>query len=357
MIAAITHGYPPAWNLGGEVSLHRTLQALVVRGLSCTALSAPSESYEFEGISVRPLNTPNGLDLKADPAPIARQLESLGATRVIAQNELSLPAVKAARLLGIPSVVNVHTPPLYGRGVREALQLADYVIYNTRASALEWGEPNGLVIHPPTGPLPPAPLTLPQGDAYTLLSSLSHKGVEVVLALARQMPRQRFIIVESPAKSMEPKNLRQRLRGQHNVTLYPRANPERVAETFFSQTRILLVPSRYETYGMSAVEAAAYGIPSVHVDTPHAREGVGPAAEFVPPREVEATAAAIATVELAYAERSAVARERAEFLDQRQTIELENWVQFVGSVALRPEEERLACNAERLRLAPGAFGA
>jgi glycosyltransferase involved in cell wall biosynthesis len=42
-------------------------------------------------------------------------------------------------------------------------------------------------------------------------------------------------------------------------------------------TRVLLMPSRYESYGRTAIEAAASGIPTIAHPTPGLREALGAA--------------------------------------------------------------------------------
>jgi glycosyltransferase involved in cell wall biosynthesis len=213
----------------------------------------------------------------------------------------------------------------------------DYAIYNTRTAAEQWGEPNSLVVHPPISPLPKNTYT--KGDAYTVLSSLINKGVEVVLALAAMYPDQRFIIVRSPAEPTHGlKDIEERVAKLPNVELLPRVAPEEV-EKYLKQTRILLVPSRYETYGMSAIEAAGYGIPCVHVDTPHVREGIGDGAILVPPMNVQATAAAIETIEKDYDLYSLNARKRAEWLHVRQEIELARFADFIENATKLNQKE------------------
>lgn len=328
-VVAVSHGYPPIWNMGGEVSLHRTMIAARSDKYVLTRTDNP---YNFEGVDAIDINTPDVLDPNADPLPIAEQLKDLNARVVIGQNELSLPAVRAAKAIKAVSVVNVHTPPRYGNFIKQAMLETDYAIYNTETSAKQWGEPNALVVHPPISPLPGD--TISGGDAYTLLSSLANKGVQVVLDLAKQYPNQRFIIVRSPAEPTHGiKNLEEQAARLPNVELHPRVSPEEVVK-YLSQTRILLAPSRYETYGMSAIEAAGYGIPSIHVDTPHVREGIGQAAILVPPLNTMATANAIETIEENYAEFASRSRARAEWLNARQAIELEQFADFIEDVKL-----------------------
>lgn len=324
---ALSHGYPPVWNMGGEVALHRAMTA--VKGEKIV-LTKTQEEYVFEGVRVKKIATPDVLNIKANPIPIARQLLELNARVVIGQNELSLPAVLAANEIGAVSIVNVHTPPKYGRSIAQGMRYADYAVYNTETAARQWGEPKALVLHPPISPLPNN--LFGEGDAYTLLSSLANKGVGVVLKLAQQNPNKRFIIVRSPAEPTHGLfDLEEKAAQLPNLELHPRVPPEEVYK-YFEQTRILLAPSRYETYGMSAIEAAGYGIPCVHVDTPHVREGIGEAAVLIPPLDSEAAANGIDLIEANYAEYRYNARARAEWLQERQDVELEKFSDFVENV-------------------------
>jgi glycosyltransferase involved in cell wall biosynthesis len=153
-------------------------------------------------------------------------------------------------------------------------------------------------------------------------------------------PDKRFIIVRSPAEPTHGiPDLEERASKLPNVELHPRVNPEDVHK-YFEQTRILLVPSRYETYGMSAIEAAGYGIPSIHVDTPHVREGIGTAAVLIAPLNVDQAAKGIDLIESDYETYSSNARARAEWLQDRQVKELERFSAFL-SKAQKPENNSL----------------
>lgn len=326
-IVALSHGYPPLWNMGGEVALHR---AMVAAPGNKFVLTSTEEDYVFEGVVAKKIHAKNVLDINTDPLPIIKQLKNLDANIVIGQNELSLVAVNAAKEIGAISIVNVHTPPKYGGTIKAAMRLADYAIYNTQKSAEEWGEPKAFVLHPPISPLPKKISN--KGDAYTLLSSLVNKGVGVVLELAKMYPNQRFIIVRSPAEPTHGlPDIVERVAELPNVELHPRVAPEDVHK-YFKQTRILLAPSRYETYGMSAIEAAGYGIPCVHVDTPHVREGIGEAAILIPPLDVAAAAAGIELIESNYDEYSKRARVRAEWLQDRQQREFARFTEYISDL-------------------------
>jgi hypothetical protein len=338
-IVALSHGYPPFWNMGGEVSLHRTLTAL---NGEKHVLTKTDEPYVFEGINVEQINLQNVLRININHRPVSHQLRKMKADVVIGQSELSLVAVNAAYDANAVSVVNVHAPPRFGQSIAQAVTLADYAIYNTQESANLWGEPNAFVLHPPISPLPEKISN--KGDAYTVLSSLKNKGVEVVLYLAKLYPDKRFIIVRSPAEPTHGlPDLEERAAQLPNVELHPRVPPEEVYK-YLEQTRILLVPSMYETYGMSAIEAAGYGIPCVHVDNAHVREGIGDAAVLVSPLSVDETYNGIKTIEENYEEFSKKARERAEWLYDRQLTELQNLKEFIDNLK-KNKNRRLRINA------------
>jgi hypothetical protein len=314
--------------MGGEVSLHRTL---VAAKQPVTVLTRTDSTYMLDGIRVEPIGTDDVLNVNADPAPLVTQLRAVGASAVLAQNELSLPAVRAARTLNIPSIVSVHTPPKFGRNIQRAVQEATHRVYNTHTSMLEWRRP-GIVLHPPV-PTTPAHTSTPKGDAYTLLSNLSNKGVAVVLDMAERMPDQRFIIVRSPAETTHGlPTFNERAAALPNVEVMPRVAPHLVATTYLTRTRILLSPSRYETYAMSPIEAAGYGIPSVVVDTPHVREGIGDAAELVKPLNREETITGVEAIESDYTRRSHLAHTRAAYIQARQAVELDRWADWIGEL-------------------------
>jgi hypothetical protein len=171
-------------------------------------------------------------------------------------------------------------------------------------------------------------------NARTLTSSLLNKGADRVLALARRRQDQRFIIVESPAHLTHGDPLFWEQAGRlDNVEVWPRLHPFEM-NALWAQTRVLLVPSRYETYGMAALEAAWHGIPSVHVDTTHVREGIGTGARLIKTTKLDELDHALTEVEIEYDLWSDRAYDRVKSLAQRESDELARFV--AGVAALTP---------------------
>jgi hypothetical protein len=96
---------------------------------------------------------------------------------------------------------------------------------------------------------------------------------------------------------------------------------------------VLLVPSRYETYGMAALEAAWHGIPSVHVDTPHVREGIGTAARLLKTTRLEELDHALTEVEIEHDVWAERAYERVSSLAERESGELAAFTAAVAALA------------------------
>lgn len=316
-LTAFLHGYPPLWSMGGEMATHRALRAVPGSVVFTTAL----EEYQLDGVSVMPATGVSVQCIKDDA-------RSVGASVLFGHSRLSDETIRAARHLDLSSILTVHAPPQFGKDLRRARASATVRLYNTEVARKEWHDPEGWLLHPPIG----EPLKMLEGprNALTLTSSLVNKGASRVLQLAARRWDQRFIIVESPAHPThgDPAFWEQAEK-LGNVEIWPRLHPDEM-NRLWAETRVLLVPSRYETYGMAAVEAAWYGIPSVHVDTPHVREGIGTAALLLKTTKIDELDHSLTQVELEYDIWSERAYSRVGMLAWREVEELER---FAGGVA------------------------
>jgi hypothetical protein len=146
---------------------------------------------------------------------------------------------------------------------------ATLVVFNSYALALsvECSAP-WIVVHPPVHP--EQWRTVP-GDHVTLINLSEAKGGELFWRLVRGAPHRSFLgvigwgvqyIAEAP---------------NANVI----ANTEHVRDEVYARTRVLLMPSSRETWGMAAIEAYASGIPVIAHPTPGLIESLGEAGIFV----------------------------------------------------------------------------
>lgn len=318
-LAAFLHGYPPLWSMGGETSTHRTLRAVP----GSVVFTTTPRTYTLDDVRVM---TSTGSSRES----IMHDVERVGATILFAHSTLSVETVRAARRMKLPSILAVHAPMRFGQDLRAARHAATVRLYNTEVARKDWRDQKGWLLHPPVGD----PVDMPDGphDAHVLTSSLLNKGAERVLQLAKHRWDQRFIIVESPAHPTHgDPAFWDKAEKLGNVEIWPRLHPDEVG-LLWAETRVLLVPSRYETYGMVAMEAAGHGIPSVHVDTPHVREGIGTAARLLKSLALDELDQAITEVELEYGAWAERAWLRFQQHSEREAIELARFA--AGAAAL-----------------------
>jgi Glycosyl transferases group 1 len=319
-LTAFLHGYPPLWSMGGELSTHRTLKAIP----GSVVFTETLEEYELDGVSVRPATGTSLQCIKDDAA-------SAEASILFGHSTLSQDTIRAATQMCLPSILAVHAPPRFGTDLRRAWSSATVRLYNTEAARKEWRDRRGWLLHPPVG----LPFPIPEGphNARTLTSSLTNKGAGRVLKLAQRRHDQRFIIVESPAHPTHGDALFwEQAEKLDNVEIWPRLHPDEMGR-LWAETRVLLVPSRYETYGMAALEAAWYGIPSVHVDTPHVREGIGTAALLLKTTTLDELDHALTEVEIEHDVWAERAYDRVSSLAQREADELARFAAGVATLA------------------------
>ncbi|HEX5555092.1 MAG TPA: glycosyltransferase family 4 protein [Chitinophagaceae bacterium] len=92
----------------------------------------------------------------------------------------------------------------------------------------------------------------------TLINHNENKGGYQVLEMAKRMPDVQFLMVQGGYGVGVKEDL-------PNVTYWP--NQIDVREVY-KATRLLLMPSKYESWGRTCTEAMANGIPAIHSDAP-----------------------------------------------------------------------------------------
>jgi glycosyltransferase involved in cell wall biosynthesis len=200
-------------------------------------------------------------------------------------------------------------------------------IFNSEwiAEAQEW-EGHQITIHPV---VEPERYKCERGDAITLVNPTSGKGAAIFYELAQRFPLQPFITAQGgygyqvacPRASNSEHHVfydetgnTQNCYGLPNVT-HLKNDPD--VRDVFRRTRILLMPSDYESYGRVGVEAACAGIPTIAHPTPGLKEAFGSAARFCDRSDVDSWATEIDRLlhdEVYYHSRSDAALQLADSL-------------------------------------------
>lgn len=318
---ALIHFYPPYRMAGSETMLHTMLQALKAAGHDVHAVSTSMpespEEWEFGGIRAYRASAPG-----AGPAKV----RELNPDVIISHHDHAPLAIFTARELGVPSVFVMHNSFDMNRPIL-AMQ-PDLTVFNTEWIAREFQPAltaDWMVVHPPIWAHEHA--TQP-GACVTLVNLNQHKGVHVFAQMARLFPDVTFLGVTGAHGEQVTVGM------PSNVIVAPQTSNMR--RDVWSKTRVLLMPSFYESYGMCGVEAMASGIPVVAHPTPGLKEALGYAGVFCDRERMDQYSQALHTLlrnPAAWATASHRALTRSKELDPRS--ELDAWVKRVEKLTAR----------------------
>ena len=320
-IYAHVHYYPPYRMAGSETMIHTMMRALEQAGHEVTVVvsdmpEAPGE-WVHDGVPV--------VSMRGVSAATARVILDRPEV-VVTHHQNASPAVLAARRVGAQSVFVMHNS--FGMNRQILATKPDLTVFNTEWIARGWSHLAGrwMVVHPPVWAHEHQ--TTP-GDHVTLVNLSRHKGVEVFQRLSRALPEAPFLGVTGGHG--------EQITWGHtpNVEIIPQTSDMR--RDVWSRTRVLLVPSVYESYGMVAAEAMASGIPVIAHPTPGLQECIAGGGTFAR-RDAPATwvlkLRELIGSPAAWHAASDRARQRSTQLDP--TPELNDWIRVVGE--LRPAE-------------------
>lgn len=257
------HLYPPTHNCGSEWMAHNINKYLIAQGhqvriiLHQATMNKVSVPYELDGVEVFP---PTGnLDAYRWADVICTHLD---------YTQFSIIMAEAAHK---PIVHFIHNDIEYSSIVNARKN--NYVVYNSKwiadKLAYKW---DSVIMHPPceyeeynvnTDPF--------ENEFITLISLNKNKGGEQFYKIAEAMPHKKFLGVVGSYDEQIIQDL-------PNVTIIPNT-PDILS--VYKKTRVLLMPSAYESWGRTATEAMCNGIPVISTATPGLTENLDRAGIYV----------------------------------------------------------------------------
>jgi glycosyltransferase involved in cell wall biosynthesis len=327
-ILVMAHLFPPAHNAGAERMLLALLRALTARGHTVDVVLSQAheqiaEPYEIAGIRVWPHRDKNDpWRFIADADVIVTHLENTRRAAVIGQ------------MYGIPTVHVCHNtfPQTRAWLLRWPPALA---VYNSRwmAEVFSAVQARSLTVAPP---IVAADYATTPGDCVTLVNLFESKGASVFYALAERFPGRRFLGVVGAYGHQDVRDL-------PNVEVLGHVDGDHMAAKVYARTRVLVMPSIYESYGRVALEAACSGIPTIAEPTPGLRESLGDAGVFADRRDVDAWERALRQLLDGRHWRAASRRAKARAGRLDPAADLDRWSTAVEEVAgARPRLRRRA---------------
>jgi glycosyltransferase involved in cell wall biosynthesis len=329
----MVHLWMPQHNAGAETTAGALAKKLVQRGhqvvvqLSMAHPMYVTGPYVYEGISVYPY-----VD-QADPLRWVQMNPK--PDLIVTHLKDTLRASILGKMYQIPVINLMHNDHYKCRmDLRHGSKL---VVYNTewmQAAVEEWyreciGEPpRSIVVRPPIFPdqYKVNPPTAAKG-CVTLINLFEEKGSEVFYVLAERFPRLKFLGVMGAYGKQDVRH------GLPNVEIIPHVAAHHMVTQVYARTRILLMPSSYESYGRAGVEAACSGIPTIAHPTQGLTEALSDGGTFCHREDIRAWTAALAG--LTTAKGWAEASVRARRIPARLTTEtdLDRWAEAAEQTA------------------------
>jgi len=312
-ILAAVHLYPPKHLCGGEMYLHRLLKKLQSKGHQVRVLLLNAAFYGIDRVYIY-----DGVECYPNERDVI-MANCEWASVFITHLDYTPTVLGFGEIYKRPVIHLVHNN--HRRPDILQARYGQYAIYNTEHAArgVAYDCPS-IVLHPPCDYR-----DWDDGkDHYeqefiTLINLDGNKGGEVLTRIALAMPDKKFIgIIGSYSAPLEEG---QYTKQPPNVLVLPKT--KNIA-AIYAQTRILIMPSKYESWGMTATEAMASGIPVISTGTPGLRENCGEAGIYIEDRtDTAAWVAKIRSLENreTYTERSQAARARSRELDPGEELE------------------------------------
>lgn len=326
-LVARVHAMPPQHNAGAEHMLVSMLLPLVDRGhdvqVWLSRYGKAHKPYLYRGLRVVPL------EARLDFAAAARRAD------VLLSHLECVPSTAAlARGYGKPMVVvchNTHRATFRDAAAGQTALAVYNSLWMEREAELFFNEyprsvhpAAAMVVRPPVFA---ADYATSPGDRVTLVNCAPAKGGHIFRDLARRMPDTSFLAVRGGYGDQVDYD------GLDNVEVVGHVDGRDMAEKVFARTRVLLMPSSYESWGRVGVEAFASGIPVVAHPTPGLCESLGEAGVFVDRNDADAWVAVLKRLQSPGEWRLAAKRALTRSRELDPTAELAAWCDAVEALA------------------------
>lgn len=260
------HLYPPKHNCGSEWMAHNINKFLISRGHEVRVILHQAHKYNIK--------VPYQIDGVEVTGPTHKIEQYQWPDILLTHLEYTSHTLPLAHLARRPAVHFVHGDARY-----QSVENAKYasVVYNSNWVAeklkYKW---HSMVFSPFCDYDYINVNDCSMNNEYIALINLNeNKGGNIFYKIAEAMPHKKFLGVTGSYDEQIIKRL-------PNVTIVP--NVKDIRE-YYKQTRVVIMPSKLESWGMVATEAMCNGIPVICTPTPGLLENCGYAGIYVTDRE------------------------------------------------------------------------
>lgn len=260
------HLYPPTHNCGGEYFIHNLSRYLISQGHEVRVLLHQAFTHKIENMYI--------IDGVMVFPPLNSEIITGcidWATHVMSHLEYTQWTIEICRIWRKPFFFISHNTHIYNciSGSTKPLN----VVYNSQwmADKLQYNWPS-IVLHPPISEDKiDTTIQANKNEYITIINCNERKGGSVVKRIAELMPDRKFLFVKGSYDEQIIPEL-------PNVTVMENSRDILPA---YRLTKILLMPSAYESWGSTATEAMANGIPVICLPTPGLKENCSYAGIYV----------------------------------------------------------------------------
>lgn len=273
------HLYPPEHTCGAEFMAHWINKYVKKKGGDVRVLLHQARHYKIDSMYVY-----DGIDVFPPDEMVVEKL-FLWSDMVMTHLDYTDWTIGMAGVMRKPVLHAIHNTHTYGKIV-----LADrpqYIMYNS-----EWAKQtlnyqhDSIVVHPPCDwRFYDTNVDTSLNEHITLINLDQNKGGHILRQIAEMLPHRKFIGVMGSYS--EPATIGQHTQQPANVTILPKTND---IKSVYAKTRILIMPSEYESWGRTATEAMCSGIPVISSGTPGLRENCDKAGIYIDRNDVKAWA-------------------------------------------------------------------
>lgn len=264
------HLYPPQHTCGAEYMAHWINKDIKVNGGDVRVLLHQARHYRINS-----MYTYDGIDVFPPEDMVIERLIGWS-DAMMTHLDYTDWTIGIAQVYKRPLFHLIHNTCTYNRIVWA--DSPQYIIYNS-----EWAKEQLKYDHPSIVVTPPCDwrhydtnIDPSYNEGITLINLDENKGGHILRQIAEALPHRKFIGVMGSYS--EPADKGQHTNQPPNVTVLPKT--PHIKEVY-AKTRILIMPSKYESWGRTATEAMCSGIPVISSGTQGLRENCGKAGLYV----------------------------------------------------------------------------
>ena len=259
-IILMSDSFLPVTVAGSELSGYETIRYLRSRGHN---VSVYVKTHRVDNYDRFPI-------YKYDPNDAECKANIIGADIVIYQMGSGYENMEIVKLRDNMTYIFIHMINSYPWLLQQKVKFPITIVYNsktTQDTLPSFYDNMRMIPYVDTRKLIANRELTVQNDVVTLINCNQNKGGEILVQIATKMPNVQFLGIqggysEQVLNKEKPNNLTY-MNNQKDINVVLR------------KTGILIMPSKNETWGRTAVEAMASGIPVIHSEAPGLVECVG----------------------------------------------------------------------------------